>query len=213
MYTLTRDDIRSHRGPLWPVDERVPPALVALGDAGSLRNRLLAVLCSVRRHDEIHAAAEDAIRSLGQARVPVVGGFHSPLEKKCLEVMLSGEGPVVICLGRRLPGSRLPAVWKAPIEDGRLLVLSAFEQRSGRLTAETAYARNRLVCALSDGLFVPFASPGGHTEALCRDVITWGRPIFTLDSPLNQALISLGARAASPGSLVADIARVRLTST
>ena len=37
--------------------------------------------------------------------VPMIGGFHTPMEQECLEVLLRGQQPVVICPG---PQHRTP---------------------------------------------------------------------------------------------------------
>jgi hypothetical protein len=42
---------------------------------------------------------------------------------------------------------------------------------------------------------VSHAAPGGKTEALCREIIAMGKPLFTVDAPENANLVSLGAKA------------------
>ncbi len=82
-----------------------------------------------------------------------------------------------------------------------MLVLSPFGEGVRRATRETARARNRLVASLADEVFVAYAEPGSATEDLCREVLGWGKPLLTLDSPENAGLISLGAEAVLPESL------------
>lgn len=37
------------------------------------------------------------------------------------------------------------------------------------------------------------AAPGGRTEALAREVIGWGKPVYALAHPDNRNLVDLGA--------------------
>ncbi|MDG5996712.1 MAG: hypothetical protein E3K33_07075 [Candidatus Brocadia sp.] len=70
-----------------------------------------------------------------QTGVAVVGGFHSPVERECLTVLLRGSQPVIICPARSIEGMRIPGTWRRPIDEGRLLILSPFDQKYRRITA------------------------------------------------------------------------------
>ncbi len=93
---------------------------------------------------------------------------------------------------------RLPTVWKAPLAEGRLLLLSPFPASQRRATADLAAARNAFVANIANRVFVAHAAPGGRTAALCRDTLTAGKPLLTLDDPANAALITLGAHPIRP---------------
>ena len=108
--------------------------------------------------------------------VTVIGGFHSPMERECLDLLLRGGQPVVICPARTLVGMRLPPEWKAPLAGGRLLLLSPFAEQDRRITADLARARNDLVAAIADRIFIAYAEPGGKTEAFAKTVRDWGKP-------------------------------------
>ena len=64
---------------------------------------------------------------------------------------------------------------------------------------------NRCVEAVADVVFIAYAAPGSKTEALCRDVVAWSKPVYTFDSPHNANLIALGTRAAVPEHLIAEL--------
>src|SRR5439155_11842719 len=112
----------------------------------------------------------------------VVGGFHTPMEKECLALLLRGTQPLVVCPARSIEGMRLPLVWREPIKEGRLLLLSPFTGSQDRPTADMSIFRNRFVAALADRIFVAYASPGGKTESLCREALSWGKELYTFDS-------------------------------
>jgi len=164
-----------------------------LGDASLLQASLLAFFCSVRCPGALVLQAYDMARGLREAGVAVVGGFHTPMERDCLDILLRGEQPVVICPARGLERMRLSGAQRAALREGRLLLVSPFEAGVRRATAETAAQRNRLVVALARAVFVAHAASGGKTESLCRDALAWGKPVFALDSPDNAHLLTLGA--------------------
>ena len=89
---------------------------------------------------------------------------------------------------------RIPSAWKTPLAEGRLLLLSPFSEKLRRVTADLAQKRNELVAALADAVFVAHAAPGSKTEHFCHDVLSWGKPLLTLESDENTGLIARGAR-------------------
>jgi len=77
--------------------------------------------------------------------------------------------------------------------EGRLLLMSPFGEKVRRMTADTALTRNRFVAALADIVLIAHAQPGSKTEQLAREVLGWGKPVYTLDHPANEHLLALGA--------------------
>jgi predicted Rossmann fold nucleotide-binding protein DprA/Smf involved in DNA uptake len=170
-----------------PVATRGDVALLA-------QHQFIALFCSVRCPGELILKTYDLARALRDAGVPVIGGFHSPMEKECLRLLLRGRQPVVVCPARSIENMRFPSEWRPPLAEGRLLLLSPFSSSQRRPTAELAALRNDFVAALAHGVFVAHATPGGKTEAFARKVLDWGKPVFTFDSGSNAGLISLGAK-------------------
>lgn len=171
------------------------PRIATLGDVGLLRQRKVALFCSVRCPGNLILKTYDLACSLRDAGVTVIGGFHSPMEKECLTLLLRGRQPIIICPARSIEGMRLPKLLRKPIDDGRMLLLSSFPASQNRTTAQNAKPRNLFVAALADEVFVSHASPGGKTEHFCRQVVTWGKPLLTFDAPENAGLLAMGARA------------------
>ena len=50
------------------------------------------------------------------------------------------------------------------------------------------------MAGLATGAFIAYAAPGGKTEALARTFAAAGKPVITVDSPVNANLLTLGAR-------------------
>ena len=176
--------------------DAAPARIAALGAPALLGRPALAVFCSVKCPGSLILQTYDLACALRDAGRTVIGGFHSPVEKECLRLLLRGTGPVVICPARGLEGMRIPAAWREALGQGRLLLLSPFDARCKRATADLAEQRNRFVAALADAVFVAHASPGGKTESLCREIVAWGKPLWTIAGPENANLLAVGAKVA-----------------
>jgi predicted Rossmann fold nucleotide-binding protein DprA/Smf involved in DNA uptake len=165
-----------------------------LGDRAILSRPLLGFLCSSQCPGDIILRTYDLARSLRDAGVPVIGGFHSPMEKECLDLLLRGSQPVVVCPARSIEGMRVPAAWKRPVEQGRLIVLSPFPSQHRRPTVPLAEKRNRLVAEIAHKVFVAHAAPQSKTADFCRQLLAENRPVWTFDTPTAEPIRSLGAR-------------------
>jgi predicted Rossmann fold nucleotide-binding protein DprA/Smf involved in DNA uptake len=136
-----------------------------------------------------------ALRDIG---VTVISGFHSPLEKECLNILLQGTQPVIVCPARSIERLRLPTLWRTALENERLLLLSSFEEEQKRPTTTRALARNEFIAALADVVFITHATPGGKSESFCHELSIEGKPVFALDTAENTNLFNLGAEPLRP---------------
>lgn len=135
------------------------PRLWTLGNRSILGRPLLGFFCSRQCPGDIILRTYDLARALRDAGVPVIGGFHSPMEEECLDLLLRGNQPIVVCPARSLERMRVPAAWKKPVDQGRLLGLSPFAPQQGRPTIALAEQRNRLVAEIAHPVFVAHAAP------------------------------------------------------
>jgi predicted Rossmann fold nucleotide-binding protein DprA/Smf involved in DNA uptake len=153
-----------------------PPLLTILGNLDLLALWKVALFCSARCPGHVILAAHDqAARWRDEGRC-VISGFHSPVEKECLSILLRGNQPIIICPARGVESMRAPSHWKPPLRDNRLLVLSAFQRSERRVTKSLAVNRNRLVAALADEVVFAHIAPGGHLDELRQAVAFWGVP-------------------------------------
>src|SRR3990170_2176867 len=166
----------------WPrdIDGRlgrdVPSRLWAIGSPEILGEKKVGLFCSVRCPGDAILGAYDSARKLRDESVTVVSGFHSPVEKECLRILLRGKQPIIICLARAIEKIRLPADWRSAVDAGRLLLLSPFKNRPPRPTKESAQRRNEIVAALSDEVLIIHADPGGSIEHITMLVNRWSIP-------------------------------------
>lgn len=193
-----------------------PPTLTADGNHALLPAKKLALLCSRACPGSIIVQTLDLVRALRETPWTVVSGFQSPTEQECLEILLRGETPVIVCPARSVDGMRVPTAWKAAIAAGRMLITSPFEKSVRRSSAALAEERNRFVVLLADAVFIPHAAPGGSLDGLCRDHIAGRKPLWTLDDPANVHLLGLGAMsitASCVSGLLADAGDNRRVAT
>ena len=162
--------------PSWPTDlemrlERdAPSRLWAIGNPKILAEHKVGLFCSLRCPGNAILGAYDTARKLRDEGVTVVSGFHSPVEKECLRILLRGKQPIIMCLARSLEKIRIPTEWRRALADERLLLISPFEKRPRRPTTESSHRRNELVAALSDEAIIIHAEPGGSVERITKFV-------------------------------------------
>ena len=178
------------------------PGCYTLGHRKPLAQPLLALFCSERCPGDLIIKACDVATALRDAAVPVISGFHSPVERECLRILLRGTQPVIISLARSLERMRLPPDWRDPVRQGRLLLVSPFAAKQNRITAALADQRNEFVAALAHSVLIVYADPGGLIESLARKVRDWAKPLSTLESSHASALRSLGAESVDTDSVV-----------
>jgi predicted Rossmann fold nucleotide-binding protein DprA/Smf involved in DNA uptake len=170
-----------------------PPTLRAIGNPELLLREKIGLVCSVRIPGRVILQTYEFAKHAPQEGPVMVGGFHSPMERQCLEIFLLRKVPLIICLARSIRTIRIPASWKESLAEGRLLILSAVESQQRRPTKVLAQNRNRVVAALSDRILVPYATPGGKTDGLVGQAARWGKILLTFEDAEGSALSSIGA--------------------
>ena len=177
------------------------PAVSARGDLSLLNDVLTGFFCSVRCPGDVILKTYDLAKALRGTELTLISGFQSPMEREFLDVLVWGRVRVVVCPARGLSNMRVPNNWRAPLTEGRFLILSFFDDNIRRPTAAIVAKRNAYVATISDRILVAYAQQNGKTEALCKHALTAHKPVLALDSPHNSHLIALGASRFSSNSL------------
>jgi len=169
--------------------------LKVFGNTDLLQQKLVGIFCSQKCPGELILKAFDLARELREKQVPVIGGFHSFIEKEMLPILMRGTQPIVICLARELESYRIPVEYKSALNVGRLLLASPFSGKGfTRITQETAILRNRLIGSLSTSILLVHAQPGGNIEKLCQEWLSNNRRVFALPGQGNQHLFDAGVK-------------------
>ena len=172
-----------------------PDSAAAIGDTRILSRRKLAIFCSALCPETLASQAYELMHKLTSADVTTIGGFHSPVEKGCLQILLRGVQPIIISPARSLDKLRIRSDYRQALDAGRLLFLSFFKHHHHRSDVDMAFRRNCFVAALADITLILHAAPSGNTERLCRELIGWRKSVYTMDNGANENLLRLGAQA------------------
>lgn len=97
----------------------------------------------------------------------IISGFHSQIEKDVLHYLLKGNQPIIVVLARGLK-QKIEPEFLEPIEKGRLLIITPFDEKVKRVTNETAKVRNQMMMELADKIVVGYACEGGQLEKFLK---------------------------------------------
>jgi predicted Rossmann fold nucleotide-binding protein DprA/Smf involved in DNA uptake len=178
--------------------DAAPDPIHCLGNPDLLDRPMTALFASARAPGTVLNATFDLAQHLRATERQVVSGFHSPLEREVLAILLRSQLPILLCPARGLDHLRIPSDCRHAFNHGRLAFASPFPEKIRRATRDLARTRNQFAAALADNAWITHAAPGGSLHSLARDILSQGRPLFTLDDPANQPLLQLGATCPSP---------------
>ncbi len=174
---VTRGDLEYPDILLARLEGNAPFALTAIGPVTLLANRRTALFCSARTAGDAILRAHDAARLLRDDSVTVISGFHSPIEKECLRILLRGKQPIIVCPARAIQAMRIPTECRSAFDAGRVLFLSPFSGPLKRVTKDSAANRNEFVAALADEAYIPHVSQGGQTARIAKMLREWKVPL------------------------------------
>lgn len=160
--------------------------VAAIGNADLLKRTKTGLLCSRKcPADKILEAYERFKNWADDPGITVISGFHSPVEKECLRLLLKGQAGIILCPAREIATMRLSKEWtramrerprfngamtegsgKSALDEGRMLILSPFTEK--RADARTIARRNQLVADLADDLCIPYASSHGQIDQIAN---------------------------------------------
>ena len=178
---------------LLQMKEAAPPSVFTIGNPEILNKPSVGLICSIQCPGSIIIKTFDLIRQLRDRRIVVCGGFHSPMEKECLDLLLRGTQPVILCPAKGPHHLVMNEGVHKALKEGRLLVLSCFGENVRRTIIEQARFRNRMVAAFCHTLLAPHASPNGKTRSVVRQALDSGQKVVTFEDEANADLIASGA--------------------
>lgn len=176
----------------------------------SAPSHTVAVITSSRVPPSVLLAAYDVSVLLRSNATNTIGGFHTSLERECLEILLRGQQPITICParefgeGHRLYSGKLWESVKRGVAEGRVTIQSPPGVRGTRITRQNAEIRNAYLLEIADRMLVLAASEGSRTAALATEAIGRGMPVFVMDHPVNAHLLDAGARVFSLDALTSE---------
>lgn len=136
-----------------------------LGNTAILQIYKTAFLCSRKCPASVVLKAYDWAINQREAGRCVISGFYSTIQKDVLHSLLKGSQPIILSLARGFKERIEPEI-KASLDNGRLLIVTPFEDIIKRVTSETAQVRNRLMIDLADEVVIAHESENGNLKKL-----------------------------------------------
>lgn len=182
-----------------------PPALSAIGNLsliqkpaiGSAVPEVIALFCSIKCPGDLILKTYDLAQALRDAEIPVISGFHTPIEQDCLKILLRGNQPIIYCPARSIHNIRFSSEQKQAIGENRLLLISPFSASYPRATTELAEKRNEMIGAIAHTIFIAYAAPNSKTLVFAQSLVAAGKSVVTFASSSNpllqeQSIVGLG---------------------
>lgn len=105
----------------------------------------------------------------------VIIGFHNQIEKDVMYHLLKGKQPIILVLARGLK-ARLEPEFQKPLKQGRMLIITPFNNSVKRVTSQNMQTRNILMTTLADRITIGYANPDEHLEEL----------LIGIENPINK---------------------------
>ena len=142
-----------------------PTTLHGSGNFELLENPATAFLCSTACPGDKILEAYEWGRHQCDTGGTVISGFHTPVEKDVLAILARRGANIIWVPGRDLPKT-LDPVFKTPLAENRLLILSPFLYgKPSRPTQESCSFRNRFILSRTAERFIPHAAEGSALAA------------------------------------------------
>jgi predicted Rossmann fold nucleotide-binding protein DprA/Smf involved in DNA uptake len=191
---------------------KAPPTLSTIGNLILLQSPTIAFFCSTQCPGDLILKTYDLAQALREAKVPIISGFHTPIEQDCLKILLRGTQPIIYCPARSIHNMRLSPEQKQAMGEDRLLLVSPFNASYSRATAELASKRNDMIGAIAHTIFIAYAAPNSKTLGFAQHLIAAGKSVVTFASSSNpflqeQGIVALGLDALVQRCLEAQISQ------
>lgn len=123
----------------------------SIGNTDLLDRHLVAFFASCTVTPETESRCIAWAESICGTDSVVISGFHSPLEKRVLKVLLEHKHPVALFLGRAMY-KRIPAEYQEAIDEGRMLIDTVRDWC--RHSYKSAEIRNWYVAKIADEIYM-----------------------------------------------------------
>ncbi|MBS1503665.1 MAG: DNA-binding protein [Bacteroidetes bacterium] len=143
--------------------------MTTFGNAEILNLNKTAFLCSRKIPARVVLKCYDWAIDQREKGNCIISGFHSQLEKDVLHYLLKGRQPLIVVLARGMK-EKIEPEFINPLEQGRLLIITPFEEKITRVTQRTAFIRNRFMIEIADDIAIGHVSVGGQLDELLKDV-------------------------------------------
>jgi len=151
-----------------------------LGNIDLLSQIDFAFLCPSKCPGNIIIKARELAFEWLKKELTVAGGFHSPVERQVVNVLMKGSQPIVICLAVPLENMSVPETWKKGILEERILVITPIRKTDAqRPTQELCDIRDKFVTKLAAKIYIPYVDEHATIAELYKRLKQEGKLIFS----------------------------------
>ena len=101
---------------------KTSPTLTAIGNLSLLSKPTIALFCSIKCPGDLILKTYDLAQALRDAKIPVISGFHTPIEQDSFKILLRGTQPIIQCPARSIHNIHLSPEQKQAMVENRLLL-------------------------------------------------------------------------------------------
>ncbi len=183
-----------------------PPKLWCAGEQRILNNRLLGIISAREADEDVAAKSAQLLQQLAAFKeVSFIGGWHSPLEREALQILSRNSAQIVLCIAKSLQRFVPPLDIENRVKRGNALLLTHCSPKAKRISREASLRRNQLVVGLARAVLVLSAPEGSSSLELAKAALNCGKPVLTLEDPVNKELLGCGAWPASLENIQRDL--------
>ncbi len=183
-------DVPEHVVPLFG---RRPSTLWYLGNTSLVKQPLVGIVSARAGESNLILSTAELLRQLVRLEMSFIGGWHSPLEKEVLKILLPESPRTIICLAKSINRFGFFQELKTLLNQDRLLLLTHCSPHAKRISRDASVRRNHLVAGLANVMLVLRAPEGSATFKLAQSVIKLGKPVLAPEHPVNENLLASGA--------------------
>ena len=175
-----------------------PPKLWCSGEPALLTRKLLGIISARQIDSDLALKSSQLLKQLASLQeTSFIGGWHSPLEKEALRILLVSRAPIVFCVPKSL-NRYIPSVEITDrLNQRQALLLTHCSAKAKRISRDASLRRNQLVVGLAEALLVLSAPEGSASMKLAKSASSQGKPVLTPEHPLNMELLATGVLTAT----------------
>ena len=136
-----------------------------IGNIDLMKEQKIAFLCSTNAPQEARLISKRWALDQCSKKYCIISGFQSEAEKDVLNILLSNNGRAIMILPYSMY-KKCPEKYYSSVNDGRLLILSFFEEGQFRINRENAEKCNIQVLKCADSVIIGYAKKDGMISHL-----------------------------------------------
>ena len=158
----------------------IPPILYSYGNFQILKKKGAAILGDSNISSRGEFIAYMAAKDLAEHDIPVISGFASGAGLTAHRSSLEYGGSTVAVLPYGILKLNIPEIIKPVFDEQRFLAISTFYPEDAA-TKFTAYARNKIICALSNAVFIVESPEEGGIYESAKSAQSLKIPLYTAE--------------------------------